>query len=82
MKSEVLQVRKIRKVIPRIKKADLYTKSFPKYCPLQVFNNRFYGIWIMGNYYGHSSKYYGEFPNSLKKRILSLFPEGMSLYRI
>jgi hypothetical protein len=48
-------------------KANLYIKSFPKYCPLQVFNNRFYGIWIMGNYYGHDSKYYGELPNSLKK---------------
>src|SRR6266540_2578382 len=58
-----------------LEKANLYIKSFPKYCPLQVFNNRFYGIWIMGNYYGHNSKYYGEFPNSLKKRILSLFPD-------
>jgi hypothetical protein len=56
-------------------KADLYIKSFPKYCPLQVFNDRFYGLWIMGNYYGHSSSYYGEFPNSLKQRILSLFPD-------
>lgn len=56
-------------------KADLYIKSFPKYCPLQVFNNRFYGLWMMGNYYGHSSSYYGEFPNSLKQRILSFFPD-------
>jgi len=29
-----------------LKKDDLYTKSFPKYCPLQY--DRFYGLWIMG----------------------------------
>ena len=56
-------------------KADLYIKSFPKYYPLQVFNDRFYGLWMMVNYYGHSSSYYGEFPNSLKQRIPSIFPE-------
>jgi hypothetical protein len=56
-------------------RADLYIKAFPNYCPLQIFNNRFYGIWIMGNSYGHKSTYYGEFPNSLKKRILCLFPD-------
>jgi hypothetical protein len=35
------------------KKVDMYLKS------LQVFNDRFYGLWMMGNYYGHSSSYYG-----------------------
>lgn len=43
---------------------------------------RLYGIWIMGNYYGHNSKYYGGFPNSLKKRILSLFPDCSSVLHL
>ena len=29
-----------------LEKADLYTKSFPKYCPLQY--DGFYGLWMMG----------------------------------
>jgi hypothetical protein len=36
----------------------------------------------MGNYYGHKSNYYGEFPNSLNKRILSLFPDCNSILHL
>lgn len=42
--------------------------------PLNFFNDKFYGVWIMGYNYGHRSKFYGKYPHSLKRRIKSLFP--------
>ena len=49
MKSEVMQVKDKKSDsmnLNILEKADLYTKSFPKYCPLQY--DGFYGLWMMG----------------------------------
>lgn len=54
---------------------DNYLTVFPNFVPLQIFNDRIYSVWIMGNNYKNQSKYYGEYPHSLKERILSLFPD-------
>ena len=43
--------------------------------PMDVHNNRIFSTWIMGNNYKNTSKYYGEYPHSLLKRIKSLFPD-------
>lgn len=54
---------------------DNYRRTFPDYAPLQIWNGRIYGIWIIGSMYGKDSDYYGAYPHSVKKRILSLFPD-------
>jgi len=57
------------------KRADNYIKSFPDYAPLQIFNDRIYSIWMIGNNYSKGTGYYGAYPHKLKERILSLFPD-------
>ncbi len=56
-------------------RANNYIRTFPKYAPLTVHNDRLYGIWIIGALYRRRQGYYGEYPHSVKKRILALFPD-------
>jgi hypothetical protein len=50
-----------------------YASRFPN--ALKAVNGRIYGVWVMGNSYRSRSGFYGEFPNSVKERILALFPD-------
>jgi hypothetical protein len=63
-------------------RADNYLTVFPDYMPIQIFNDRLYSVWIMGNNYQNSSKYYGEYPHSLLKRIKSLFPDCRNIMHL
>jgi hypothetical protein len=56
-------------------RAHNYSKTFPKYTPLQISNGRIYGMWIIGNWYNKGNSYYGAYPHKLKQRVLSLFPD-------
>jgi hypothetical protein len=51
-----------------------YSKAFPKYPPLH-FDKRIGGIWMIGNEYSNLTKYYGAYPRSYLKRVMSLFPD-------
>lgn len=51
-----------------------YSKAFPQYMPLTVFNHRIFSVWMLGAAYARKSNYYGSYPGQLKERILSLFP--------
>jgi len=56
-------------------RAQLYNKAFPKYPPLHTTDRWIYGIWMIGNNYQNKQGYYGEYPPSYLKRILSMFPD-------
>lgn len=54
-----------------------------KYPPaLLQCNNRIYGVWVIGNNYRNNSNYYGEYPHSVKERILSLFPDCQKILHL
>lgn len=59
-----------------------YIRVFPKYAPLQVFNGRVYGIWIVGNMYKRASTYYGAYPGNMRRRIMSLFPDALEVLHL
>ena len=56
-------------------RARSYSVAFPKYPPLAVTERWLYGVWTIGNYYKRAVGYYGEYPPSYMRRVLSLFPE-------
>ena len=56
-------------------RAELYNSEFPDYPPLVYYNDYIYGIWKIGNDYRNNSSYYGAYPHSYLKRILSMFPD-------
>ncbi len=56
---------------------DNYHKTFPEY-PVAIFkapDERYYGCFVVGNYYRREKGYYGEFPPGLLKRLFSLLPD-------
>lgn len=55
-------------------RAELYQKTFPKFPPLRIFNDRIEDIWFMGNDYTNTSNYYGAYPKGYLKRMNVLFP--------
>lgn len=55
-------------------RADLYNQAFPDYPPLHVWGRWLYGVWDMGyNYRG--SGFYGSYPPSYLRRVLTMFPD-------
>jgi hypothetical protein len=52
-----------------------YSKTFPNYAPLHLFNNRIEGQWIIGNNYSKGNGFYGAYPHGVKDRTLALFPD-------
>lgn len=56
-------------------RAVLYKKSFPYYPALHYENHKIYGVWMIGNDYRNATDYYGAYPHSYLKRIMSLFPD-------
>lgn len=58
-----------------IDRAKLYNQSFPNYPPLVWSGRWVYGIWIIGQNYKSKMKYYGEYPPTFLKRVMSMFPD-------
>jgi len=56
-------------------RADNYNRAFPNYPPLVTTKRWLYGIWMLGNDYQSKQGYYGEYPPTYLKRIISLFPD-------
>jgi len=59
-----------------VDRAENYHKTFPKWPRLVVDGGFLYGIWMIGNNYRSKSGYYGEYPPSYLKRVMSLFPDA------
>jgi len=62
--------------MPLKRRAQMYAEAFPNYPPLACDGRWLYGIWMIGNYYKRKYGYYGEYPPSYLKRVLSMFPEA------
>jgi len=56
-------------------RADNFSKSFPKYSPLVIHNERLYGFWVIGRWYASNRSFYGSYPPSYLARVRSLFPD-------
>ena len=56
-------------------RAAAYNAAFPKRPPLAVSGRWVYGIWEIGNAYGGSSGYYGEYPRGYVERVRAMFPD-------
>lgn len=52
-----------------------YNKKFPSYAPLIEHNNKIYGFWFIGRWYGGDRSLYGSYPPSYLERVMSLFPD-------
>lgn len=63
-------------------RAAQYSKYFPDYPPLVVCNGWLYGVWMIGNNYRSKQKFYGEYPPSYLKRVMSLFPDCKSILHL
>lgn len=48
----------------------------------QPLNGRIYGVWVIGNNYKNNSDFYGEYPHSVKERILALFPDAKNILHL
>ena len=62
-------------------RAKFYNSSFPKWPPLRADNRWIDGMWIMGNNY-QTSGYYGAYPHTYLKRIISLFPDAENILHL
>jgi SAM-dependent methyltransferase len=56
----------------------LYHQAFPKYPALLYDKGFIVGSWMIGNCYKNNTNYYGAYPRSYLKRIMSLFPDVSS----
>jgi hypothetical protein len=56
-------------------RAYLYTKAFPQFPPLRIWNDRIEDIWFLGQNYQSRSTYYGSYPGNYLKRMQILFPD-------
>jgi len=63
-------------------RANSYHKAFPNYPRLVVDRGWLYGAWQIGNYYKRKYGFYGEYPPSYLKRILSVFPEAREVLHL
>ncbi len=67
-------------MITNKERIESYNSKFPK--GLLELNNRIYGVWVVGNNYRNNSNLYGEYPHSIKERILSLFPDCKNILHL
>jgi hypothetical protein len=63
-------------------RADYYNKSFPSYPPLVVSGKWLYGVWMIGNDYTNATSYYGAYPHGYLKRVMSMFPDKVSIVHL
>lgn len=56
-------------------RASFYSKAFPKFPPLRIWNGRIEDLWFLGNDYRNKSSYYGSYPSNYLKRMEVLFPD-------
>lgn len=56
-------------------RCELYSKAFPKFPPLRLWNGRIEDIWFLGRNYQSHSAYYGSYPGNYLKRMETLFPD-------
>lgn len=62
-------------------RAKCYSETFPDYPPLVVAKGWIYGVWMMGwNYRG--SGYYGSYPPSYLKRVMSMYPDATKILHL
>ena len=59
-----------------------YAKEFPKYPRLSFDKDWITGTWVIGNFYKNASDYYGAYPHSYLKRIMSLFPDCKNILHL
>ncbi len=52
-----------------------YSKAFPKFPPLRIWNGRIEDIWFLGQNYKSQSSYYGSYPGNYLKRMNVIFPD-------
>jgi len=64
-----------------IERADFYKKAFPTFPPLRADTRWLDGIWVLGNDY-RGNGYYGAYPPTYLKRILSLFPDAKKILHL
>jgi len=75
---ESLKLEEKEQETPRLtpeERAEAFALKYPKFPPFIIFNNRLYGLWIIGTISRQEPSYYGAYPHSLKERILALFPD-------
>ncbi len=63
-------------------RANSYHKAFPNYPRLVADKGWLYGAWQIGNYYKRKHGFYGEYPPSYLKRVMSLFPEAKEVLHL
>lgn len=63
-------------------RARLYSKAFPKWPPLVVDDRWISGVWILGNDYRNTTRYYGAYPPSFLKRINAIFPDKQKVLHL
>ena len=66
---------KIKPKLTPKQRAESFSRAFPNYAPLVVHNNRLYTTWVIGACFRRQKGYYGEYPHTVKERILALFPD-------
>lgn len=57
-----------------------YKQTFPLYPAPQLFGQKLYGVWLIGNFYGRINSLWGSYPHSYLKRLYALFPETPRLH--
>jgi len=62
--------------------ADNYNKAFPAYPPLVTTDRWLYGVWMIGNDYHNRTDFYGAYPHSYLKRIMSIFPTASDILHL
>lgn len=62
-------------------RAKFYSNTFQKWPPLRVDDRWIDGMWIMGNNY-KTSGFYGAYPHTYLKRIMSLFPDAENVLHL
>lgn len=49
---------------------------------LLTYNDRIYGVWVIGNTYENASDFYGEYPHKLLQRMQTLFQDKQKVMHL
>lgn len=63
-------------------RAKAFKSRFPQYAGFIVHNGAIYTTWVIGNLYRRRTGFYGEFPHSVRERILALFPDKRKILHL
>ena len=58
-----------------------HLSQFP-HAAIQLYENRLYGIWMIGNNYKRTANYYGSYPPLFLDRVYSLYPTATSILHL